>query len=73
MEVYTYQQQLIPIPSSPTPISLDSDISITFNTTGFTYNQQFLFQTKITALVDTDFTISTPIYIKFITTLLFIY
>ena len=58
---YTYQQQLIPIPSSPTPISLDSNISITFNTTGFTYNQQFLFQTKITALVDTDFTISTPI------------
>jgi hypothetical protein len=59
---YTYQKQLIPIPISPTPISLDSNISITFiNTIGFTYNQQFLFQTKITALVDTDFTISNPI------------
>jgi hypothetical protein len=59
---YTYEKQLIPIPSIPTPISLDSNISITFiNTTGFKFNQQFLFQTKITALVDTNFTISNPI------------
>lgn len=59
---YTYEKQFIPIPSIPTPISLDSNISITFiNTTGFTYNQQFLFQTKITALVNTNFTISNPI------------
>ena len=59
---YTYEAQLIPIPTTPTPISLDSNISITFlNTTGFTYNQQFIFQTKITALVNTNFTIYNPI------------
>lgn len=58
---YTYEAQFIPIPTIPTPISLDSNISITFlNTSGFTYNQQFLFQTKITAIVDTSFTISNP-------------
>ena len=59
---YTYEEQLIPIPTIPAPISLDSNISITFiNTTGFTYNQQFLFQTKITAVVADYFTISNPI------------
>ena len=63
---YTYQAQLVPIPiiTTPTltPISLDSNISVTFlRTTGFTYNQQFIFQTKITALVSTSFTVSNPI------------
>ena len=59
---YTYQAQLIPIPTTPTPISLDSNISITFlRTSGFTYNQQFIFQTKITAIVSTSFTLSNPI------------
>ena len=59
---YTYEHYLIPIPAIPTPITLDSNISITFiNTTGFSYNQQFLFQTKITAIVADNFTISNPI------------
>ena len=59
---HTYQKQLIPIPSIPVPISLDSNISVTFiNTSSFIYNQQFLFQTKITAIVNNSFTISNPI------------
>ena len=47
-----FQQQFIPIVS--TPIILDNGLSITFTaTTGFTIKQQFTFQTKITALVTT--------------------
>ena len=59
---YTYEQQLIPIPTPSTPIILDSNISVTFSSTAnFTYNQQFIFQTKIIALVSTSFTIPNPI------------
>jgi len=62
---YTYEAELIPIPPItpiPTPISLDSNISVTFlKTTGFAYNQQFLFQTKITGIVSTSFSIPNPI------------
>jgi len=55
----TYQQQLIPI--SLSPINLDSGLSVTFTaTTGFSYNQQFTFQTKITALVNNTTSIPIP-------------
>ena len=55
----TYQQQLIPITLSP--INLDSGLSVTFTaTTGFSYNQQFTFQTKITALVNNTTSIPVP-------------
>ena len=58
---YTYEAEFIPIPTVPTPITLDSNISVTFiQTSGFTYNQQFMFQTKITAIVADNFTISNP-------------
>ena len=55
----TYQQQLIPLTLSP--INLDSGLSVTFTyTTGFSYNQQFTFQTKITALVNNTTSIPVP-------------
>ena len=55
----TYQQQLIPI--TLTPINLDSGLLVTFtDTTGFSYNQQFTFQTKITALVNNTTSIPFP-------------
>ena len=54
-----YQKQLIPITLSP--INLDSGLTATFaQTTGFTYNQQFIFQTKITALVTNNTSIPIP-------------
>ena len=54
-----YQEQLIPITLNP--YNLDSNISITFlKTTGFLYNQQFTFQTKITALVTNTSSIPIP-------------
>ena len=46
----TFQKQFVPITLSP--ITLDSGLQITFTaTTGFILNQQFTFQTKITAIV----------------------
>jgi hypothetical protein len=46
----TFQKQFVPIVL--TPITLDSGLQITFTqTTGFSLNQQFTFQAKITALV----------------------
>ena len=55
----TYQQQLIPLTLSP--ITLEYGISVTFtSTTGFLYNQQFTFQTKITALVTNTTSIPIP-------------
>ena len=55
----TYQQQLIPITLSP--INLDSGIMVTFtSTTGYLYLQQFIFQTKITALVNNTTSIPIP-------------
>ena len=57
----SYQQQLIPITSTSTNYSLDSNISVRFaRTTGFTYNQQFTFQTKITAIVTNTTSILIP-------------
>ena len=56
----TFQQQFIPI--TLTPITLELGLQITFTqTTGFSINQQFTFQTKITAIVnDTITPDSTP-------------
>lgn len=46
----TFQKQFVPITLSP--ITLDSGLQVTFTaTTGFSINQQFTFQTKITAIV----------------------
>lgn len=57
----TYQQQLIPITSTTTAYSLDSNISVRFaRTTGFSFNQQFTFQTKITAIVTNTTSIPIP-------------
>ena len=55
----TYQAVLIPITLSS--YTLDSNISIRFlHTTGFSYNQQFIFETKITALVNNTISIPVP-------------
>jgi hypothetical protein len=49
----SFNKQFVPIVAS-TPITLDSGLQITFTSaTGFSLNQQFIFQTKITALVST--------------------
>lgn len=57
----SFQQIYVPIINTTTPISLDSGLSVTFTkTTGFIYNQQFTFQTKITALVTNNTSIQTP-------------
>ena len=56
----SFQQVYVPIINTTTPISLNNGISVLFSkTTGFTYNQQITFQTKITALVTNH--ISIPI------------
>ena len=55
----TYQKILIPITLNP--YVLDSNISVTFlKTRGFLYNQQFTFQTKITAIVGNTISILNP-------------
>lgn len=55
----SFQKQFVPIIISPSPITLDSGLEVIFTqTTGFYLNQQFTFQTKITAIVNTI--ISTP-------------
>jgi len=59
-----YKKQLIPITFSA--ILLEDGLSATFTKkTGFTYNQEFIFQTKITALVSntTSITIPEPLHI----------
>ena len=48
----SFVQQFVPITS--TPITLDPGLQVTFTqTTGFVLNQQFIFQAKITAMVNT--------------------
>ena len=57
----SFQQIYVPILDTVTPISLDSGLSVVFSqTTGFLYNQQFTFQTKITALVTNTTSIPIP-------------
>ena len=54
-----YQKQLIPITLSAIP--LEDGLSATFTKiSGFTYNQEFIFQTKITALVSNTTSIPIP-------------
>jgi hypothetical protein len=54
-----YQDYLVPITLNP--YTLDSNISIRFlHTTGFLSNQQFIFETKITALVADSYSIPDP-------------
>uniref|UniRef100_A0A6C0F090 LamG-like jellyroll fold domain-containing protein n=1 Tax=viral metagenome TaxID=1070528 RepID=A0A6C0F090_9ZZZZ len=49
----TFQGIYVPILDTVTPIPLDSNISVTFSrTTGFSYQQQFTFESKISAIVD---------------------
>lgn len=49
----TFQNIYVPILDTVTPIPLDSNISVTFSrTTGFSYQQQFTFESKISAIVD---------------------
>ena len=55
----TFEQIYVPIVAGP--IALDNGLSVIFNaTTGFTLNQQFTFQAKITAIVDNATSIPTP-------------
>ena len=57
----TFQQIYVPIIDTITPIALDSGLSVLFSaTTGFAYNQQFTFQTKITAIVTNPVSIPLP-------------
>jgi len=56
----SFQQIYVPIINT-TPISLDNGMSVLFTaTSGFYYNQQFTFQTKITALVTNTSSILIP-------------
>jgi hypothetical protein len=55
----TYQEYLIPITLNP--YLLDNNIYVNFQKTyGFIYNQQFTFQTKITAIVGNNTSILNP-------------
>jgi hypothetical protein len=57
----TFQQIYVPIIDTVTPINLDSGLSVLFSkTSGFLYNQQFTFQSKITALVTNTTSIPIP-------------
>lgn len=57
----SFQQILVSIVDTVTPITLDNGLFVTFaNTYGFSINQQFTFQTKITALVSNTNSIATP-------------
>jgi len=58
----SFQQIYVPIINTVTPIALDSGLSVVFPyaTTGYSYNQQFTFQTKITALVTNSNSIPIP-------------
>lgn len=58
----SFQKSFIPIVLIP--ITLDNGLSVTFSlTTGFSLNQQFCFQTKITALVTSNYPPTDPEYI----------
>ena len=55
-----FQDIYVPL-NNITPIELDSGLSVLFTaTTGFSYNQQFTFQTKITAIVNDTNSIAIP-------------
>jgi len=57
----SFQQIFIPIKDTSTPIPLESNISVVYSaTSGFSYNQQFTFQTKITAVVSNNTSILIP-------------
>ena len=57
----SFQQIYVPIIDTITSIPLDNGLSALFSaTTGFYYNQQFTFQTKITALVTNPVSIPIP-------------
>ena len=57
----SFQQIYVPIIDTITPIPLDSGLTVLFSaTSGFVYNQQFTFQTKITALVTNSTSIPIP-------------
>ena len=57
----SFQQIYVPISDTITPIALDSGLTVLFSaTSGFYYNQQFTFQTKITALVENPVSIPIP-------------
>jgi len=57
----SFQQLYVPIVNTITPIDLDSGLTVLFTaTSGFSYNQQFTFQTKITALVTNSTSIPLP-------------
>ena len=57
----SFQQILVSIVTAHTPIALDNGILVAFAaTTGFSINQQFTFQTKITALVSNTNSIVIP-------------
>ena len=57
----SFQQIYVSIADTVTPINLDSGLSVLFSkTSGFLYNQQFTFQTKITALVTNTTSIPNP-------------
>lgn len=49
----TFQETFVPITTAGVPITLDYGLQITFSqNTGYTMNQQFIFQTRITAIVE---------------------
>ena len=57
----SFQQILVSIKDTVTPIPLDNGITVIFSQTyGFTINQQFTFQTKITAIVTDPTPLSSP-------------
>lgn len=57
----TFQNILVSINDTVTPIALDNGLFVTFsNTFGYTINQQFTFQTKITAIVNNAISIPNP-------------
>jgi len=57
----TYEDQFVPIISTTNPITLNNGLSAKFEKKyGFLYNQQFIFQTKITAIVENNTNIDIP-------------
>ena len=57
----SFQNILVSIVDTVTPIALDNGLFVTFaQTYGFSINQQFTFQTKITAIVTNINSIATP-------------
>ena len=57
----SFQAIYVPIVDTITPIALDYGLFALFaHTSGYTYNQQFTFQTKITAIVSSQTSITIP-------------